>query len=148
MKNKLRVETEGRNIIIKEDGVVKLEPTSSEKIEEIRKKDSLCFDCANLYDCKKFIDGANKQTIDNYEFISEGAQVIDKNNAIEYFLVSKCKDFVNEEKNTKINRGKVITEFVTDYYGVDTLAEAEEKLKEAGVWDPEEENNNINRRKK
>ncbi len=132
MDNKIKVSAEGKTIIKKENGVVVPEEATEEKLQEIRKSDTLCFDCSNLENCKKVAD-QEKKSIDKYDFISDGSQVIDEEGNIENFVITNCRDFVKEEKKTGINRSKIVTDFVTGYFNVDTLGEAEKELSKRGV---------------
>ena len=59
----------------------------------------LCFDCQNAYigKCKKVYD-VNKRGIEDYDFIIDGFQDVNREGVSERLLVMKCKNFVEDER--------------------------------------------------
>lgn len=127
MDNIFKVNPKDKTILKKENGVVRKEKATEEEMIKIKEATTLCFDCSNLSNCKK-VDDKIKLSIDNYDFISDGAQIIDKHGDIESFEVSKCKDFIREKDRD--NSGPPSIEarrkLMMDYFGVNTIEEANE----------------------
>lgn len=153
MDNLIKVSAKGKTIIKKENDKVKIEKATEEEILKIREASTLCFDCENLSNCEK-VDDKIKKTIDKYDFISDGAQVIDKDGNMESFLVSNCKDFVREAY--KDNSGPKVIEkrrnLKMNFFGVETIEEANrlaEELakKNAKMAEEYEEENNKGKRR-
>lgn len=125
MDNEMKVSSEGKIIIVKENDIIKSEQATDEALKDIRKTTTLCFDCANFDKCKK-VEDREKLTIDKYDFISDGAQVIDENDDIESFIVNNCRDFVRDEER-KYTGAKAIEmrrDLKKDYFDTETIEEA------------------------
>ena len=92
----------------------------------------LCWDCLNgsPAKCKKVYD-VRKKSINDYDFIINGYQIIDKDNCLESFIVSKCNNFVLEEKKEltiqkKAELRQIRRELIMAYFGANDMEEAEE----------------------
>lgn len=92
----------------------------------------LCWDCLNgsPSKCKKVYD-ITKLNINAYDFIINGYQIVDNNNCLDSFIVSKCKNFVLEEKQElsiqrKAELKQIRRELVMAYFGANDMDEAEE----------------------
>ena len=125
-------------ILKKENGVVKeIEPTKEiiKDIRQIGKKEDprvhLCWEnCANALagKCDKVTE-REKKNIGDYDFITDGIQIIDDNGEIDTFIVSKCKNYVRTENKKKtqeeIQRLKQIRDGLrTSYFDTETVEEA------------------------
>ena len=91
----------------------------------------LCWNCKNGYatKCPKITD-LQKGTIDSYNFIKSGYQLVEDGNIIK-FIVSACDNFeVPEQKSqeelerAKIEAKKAMNELIMDFYDVDTVEDA------------------------
>lgn len=84
------------NVILKkEKGIVTINEINPEKIKKIKEGYHLCWDsCANAYTnkCPKIRD-VRKKTIDAYDFITDGSQIIDSEGEVETFIVSECNRY-------------------------------------------------------
>lgn len=97
-----------KNIIIKIDnGEVSYKKTESASadrkfVESVSQNKHLCGDCDNCSPakCLKIFDEV-KRVINDYEFVTHGYQIYDKNGIMEKLYISKCKDFIP----SKVRRG-------------------------------------------
>lgn len=84
-----------KRILVKENGITN-EISFSKKEVEIIKSDRthLCGTCTYCtpLDCKKVKD-AKKQTIDKYDFITEGKEYINENGEVENLVVNECNNY-------------------------------------------------------
>lgn len=61
------------------------------------RQEHLCWhSCVNSYplQCRKVFDGV-KRNIDEYDFITDGYQIFDKNGEVEHFVVTGCTNYSN-----------------------------------------------------
>ena len=128
-----------KNVILKkENGVVTTMEATKEQLSDIRKigkKDDprihLCWEnCANAIAgaCEKVTE-REKKNIADYDFITDGYQIIDEKGEIDAFLVTKCNNYVKVEQNKKtkeeIERLKKLKESLrTEYFDTETVEEA------------------------
>ncbi len=100
-----------RRYFVKENGVTK-ETFTAKKPECYTSKNKkvfkqLCWDCPleSLTQCKKMTDGALKAMISDYDFITDGYQIVNIANVSQELLVSKCSlydEFIaNKEEKSK-----------------------------------------------
>ena len=117
-------------ILKKENGVVtSLEPTAEllKAIEE-GKKCHLCWTtCGKAYanQCPKIADEF-KKSIDSYDFITDGIQVIDEKGEVDTFIVEKCNSCEKSKKPIITGRkAKELRDALrTAYFGTATTDEA------------------------
>lgn len=110
-----------------------------------RSHSHLCFDCENCSPakCLKVFD-VKKRNISNYDFISDGYQIIDKNGEIDSFVVSNCNNFKLEKRQEltiekKVELKQKRREFVMAYFGASDMDEAleiREELEKSGNLRP------------
>ena len=105
-----------KNVILKKnDGVVSIMEASPELIKKIKNKDKdnqnnihMCWEnCTNAYcdKCEKIAD-IQKKEINEYDFISDGIQIINKSGEIDTFLVNKCQNY-EKSKPKKLTMEKI-----------------------------------------
>lgn len=121
------------NVLLKkENGQVTEGKVSKQEYQHLTKNKCphLCSDCDNAYvaKCSK-IRHVDKEKIGSYDYITDGYQVYDKNGELGAFIVSKCNNYVLEEK--KNDTRKRIPEIIelrkslkTLYFGTETIEEA------------------------
>ena len=116
----------------KTGGITRIEQYTKAKYNIIKsnKDNHLCWGCLNgsPAKCKKIHD-IEKKKIDNYDFINDGFQVFDKNNALESFIVSGCKNYVLEEKRVLSDKEKQELiqkrkKLILAYFGANNMKEA------------------------
>ena len=119
-------------VLQKENGEVK-EFNYSELFEEVAST-HLCWNaCANATPskCKKVHDEV-KQNIDEYDFITDGFQILDENNEIDRFHVSGCSNYEKEPRKKPLTADKVLyynnmkRNIAMLYYDADSAEAAEE----------------------
>lgn len=89
----------------KENGVTTSTQINNEEKEIIQNEDveHLCWQgCANGYasKCKKIEDKIKKE-INEYDFITDGYQIINDEGQVETLVVTKCDNYVNEKEARK-----------------------------------------------
>lgn len=119
-------------VLLKENGEIK-EVSYSELFENVCSVHLCWNECANAtpLKCKKIYD-KKKQTIDNYEFITDGFQIIKGNNKVDRFHVSGCNYYEKEPEKEKLTADLI--QYYNDikrniamlYYDTDTVEEADE----------------------
>ncbi len=127
-----------KNILIKkvngEIEEINLETTPDGKKEVKGKIDHLCSKCDNCYaaKCLKVFDEV-KQLISEYDFITDGLQLYDKNGEMKYFYVTECDDYIEDRKRHKpstpeeIERLRRIKESIKiAYFDAENIEEADQ----------------------
>lgn len=122
------------NVILKkENGVVSVieyDPTLFEE-ESKKKAVHLCWEhCTNacVGQCQKITD-YRKKTIDKYDFISDGMQIMDDDGKIDRFLVTGCNNYKKAEQKVQTAEQKRRLKNLRDglkmaYFDALTLQEA------------------------
>ena len=92
-------------ILVKKEGQIvfsNIEPLVTKRVTN-DKEIHLCWPCkhARVDECRK-VCNRNKRTIDEYEFITDGYQVFDKDGRLVKFVVSGCSNYEEEEKEKKL----------------------------------------------
>ena len=123
-----------KNVVFKENGrIIRVLPLTDELSDELSENSAhLCWDCSNAYanKCRK-VSNADKKPIDEYDFITDGYQVVSKNGKVDSFIVTACKNFEKdaERKYTQEDRKK-FTELRKGikalYFEAETIEEADE----------------------
>lgn len=92
----------------------------------------LCFDCQNAhpYQCEK-ITQRFYDTINRYDYITDGYQIIDNKDRIQIFVVTKCKNFKMDEPKKLTSSDlarirKLKDSMFLSYYDAETVKEAED----------------------
>ena len=93
----------------------------------------LCGDCANCNPalCQK-VEDIEKDSIDKYDFISEGIQAYDNDGVMQHFFVSKCKkkkkdkERVRPKTKEELQRLRMLKESIKiNYFGAENIEEAD-----------------------
>ena len=93
----------------------------------------LCSDCANCNPalCQK-VEDIEKNTIDKYDFISDGIQAYDGEGIMQYFFVSKCQNFEKDKERVRpktkeeLQRLRMLKESIKiNYFGAENIEEAD-----------------------
>lgn len=125
-------------VLVKKDG--KLEVMNmNDSIQDALDGVHLCWgDCPNNFcknadinNCPK-VNDRKKKTMDKYDFITEGVQVLDDKGDIDQFVVKSCEKYepVGEKKITKEQRKsarEAKAGIMTYYFDAETLEEAQIK---------------------
>ena len=91
-------------IIIKKNGIVDVVDPNSETIEDFKTKKAvhMCWhNCSNAFTtkCPKIQDEIKKM-INEYDFITDGFQIINSKGQIDRFVVTKCLNYIKEKPKT------------------------------------------------
>lgn len=132
MENDKSFLLEGKTILTKENGITRTEQATNKSVLAVRnEKQHLCGDCKNFENCQKVAD-IDKLTIDKYDFITNGAQVIDDSGKVDHFLVSNCKDFVREDERRISGHDAIMArqELMKNWYDAETIEEARDLQKQ------------------
>ena len=95
-------------IVKKENGEVTIvadEESTRSIITEIKNP---CFECTNGYvtKCPKMADEV-KKNISKYDFITDGYQIYNEDGEVDIFAISKCSNFVRQEKNKPTTKEEI-----------------------------------------
>lgn len=126
-----------KKIVLQKENGETIELDYSELFENNGRNDGihLCWEnCANATPrrCKKIYD-LPKQTIDNYDFITDGFQIVNGDQRkVDRFIVTGCNHYEEEPEREKmsVEERKRINDIRRNmamlYYEADTIEEAEE----------------------
>ena len=124
----------GNTILKKENGVVSTLEATPELEELICSGCHLCWDknCANARAnlCSKVFD-EHKKHIKLYDYITDGAQILDEEGNVQNFIVSKCNNYKlsRYEETTQIKNTREIKTLRDNlkkaYFGAETIDEAD-----------------------
>ena len=121
-----------KTILRKENGEVRIIESTPEVEKNLIEIKNPCFGCRNGYvtKCPKMADEI-KKPIGEYEYITDGYQVLDENGNTESLVIAKCSNFENDvvkpkaktkEEIEKLKRKK--ESLLILYYGGENVQEA------------------------
>ena len=114
----------------KEGGAVNVINADMELIKAIKAINNKCADCSNCYADKCPKVAYDKKDIRDYDFITDGYQVI--NGELENLAVIKCANFTQDQERRPRTKEEIIGQselrkgLSMSYFGTDTYREAEE----------------------
>jgi hypothetical protein len=119
------------NIIIKKkDGLIIIDEATKENICSLGNCSHLCVDCANgcPNKCVK-VEDYEKKTIDKYDFVTDGYQIVDDDGQVEKFIITRCENFIKDiqykpTKEQLDNYRKLRDKMKTAYFEADSIDEA------------------------
>ena len=116
----------------KKDGVTRTLEMSEEKGKELREsEDHLCWTCSNYENCDKVKD-EHKKTIDKYDFITDGVQLIDESGNVDTFFVEGCNTYIRDKANVRpgIEGIQKRQKLMNHYFGTEDVKDARKIMEE------------------
>ena len=116
-------------ILEKKDGIVIKKDYHEEDLPIIKSQNHLCnMACENAYSnkCLKIYE-KRKRKIGEYDFITDGIQILTNYDFVDIFIVKKCKKYNKSEATEKIRPDKLATlikELRMAYYGTNSIEES------------------------